>query len=360
MPEMRRDLALFGAYHSPQVEVEVRLNTNEAPIAPSDDFLEALAAATKSTSLNRYPDRTAANLRSALGKFHDVDPEEIFIANGSNEVISTLLLAYGGPGRRAMTFEPTYAMYAQLAKVTSTSLVEVERNRDFGLDKDVVEDACKSNPPDIVFFCSPNNPTGLDEDPEIISMVAQEEDRLVIVDEAYGQFASFDAQKLASGFANVVVAKTFSKVWSMAGLRLGYLIGPKEIVSSLWSVALPYHIDSIKQSAGLLALNRLGSMEATLQLVLDGRAQIENGLEVLNVHYWKSSANFILFRAPRECGDRLWQALVDRSVLVRNCSGWPRLTDCLRVTVGTAEENERFLKALSEALIDLRSQVVAD
>lgn len=360
MPEMRRDLALFGAYHSPQVEVEVRLNTNEAPVAPSNEFLEALADATKRTVLNRYPDRTATKLRSALARFHGVDPDEIFIANGSNEVISTLLLAYGGPGRTAMTFEPTYSMYTQLAKVTSTSLVEVERNTNFGLDADVVIDACKSSHPDIVFFCSPNNPTGLDEDPEIISMVAQEEDRLVIVDEAYGQFASFDAQELASGFSNVVVSKTFSKVWSMAGLRLGYLIGPKEIISNLWSVALPYHLDTIKQTAGLLALSMHGSMEGTLQLVLDGRDQIENALNTLDVHYWKSSANFILFRAPRGCGDQLWKGLVDRSVLVRNCSGWPRLTDCLRVTVGTAEENERFLEALSEALIELRSQVVAE
>ncbi len=355
MPSVRSDLALFGGYHSPQIDVEVRLNTNESPLSPSKDFMQELSVKLSKLSLNRYPDRTATALREALAEFHKVEPEEIFIANGSNEVISTLLLAYGGPGRKAMTFEPTYAMYAQVAKVTSTELVEIDREQDFQLDVSKVLEANRVHRPDIVFFCSPNNPTGLDEDPKLISELAQDPNPLIIVDEAYGQFASFDAMELASRFANIVVVKTFSKVWSLAGLRLGYLIGPKDIIANLWAACLPYHIDSMKQIAGLLAIQKFDAMQSTLDMILAGRKQIEAGFDELNIEYWKSSANFVLFKAASGKGDDLWKALVDRSVLVRNCSGWPRLADCLRVTVGTSAENDRFLKALSEAIIELRS-----
>ncbi|NNN19930.1 MAG: histidinol-phosphate transaminase [Acidimicrobiaceae bacterium] len=355
MPSVRRDLAVFGGYHSPQIDVEVRLNTNESPVNPSPEFIFDLQGAIADLSLNRYPDRTADRLRNALAEFHQVDSDEIFIANGSNEVISTLLLAYGGPGRKAMTFEPTYAMYSQVAKVTSTELVEVERNTDFQLEMAAVLEANSKHRPDIVFFCSPNNPTGLDEDPKIISKLAQDTNPMIVIDEAYGQFASFRALELATAHSNIVVSKTFSKVWSLAGLRLGYLIGPKEIISNLWAACLPYHLDAIKQAAGVLALSRLNDMQLTLDLILAGRDQIEAGFDSLDVFYWKSSANFILFRAPSGKGDELWKKLVDRSVLVRNCSGWPRLADCLRVTVGTGIENDRFLYALSEALVELRS-----
>lgn len=353
MPEMRQDLALFGGYHSPQVEVDVRLNTNESPLVPSQDLLEELVRALPDLALNRYPDRTASGLRSSLARLHDVDPDEVFVANGSNEVISTLLSAYGGPGRKAMTFEPTYAMYAQIAKVTSTELVEVERDSNFLLDAATVLEANRRYRPDVVFFCSPNNPTGLDEDPDIISELASDPHPLIVIDEAYGQFASFSAMELAARHENVVVSKTFSKVWSLAGLRLGYLIGPKRIISNLWSTCLPYHLDSIKQLAGVIALDKIGAMEDTLDLILEGRQQIQSGFDEIGVSYLRSSANFILFRSPPGKGDELWKALVDRSVLVRNCSGWPRLTDCLRVTVGTSEENDRFLKALEEALAEI-------
>lgn len=355
MPKVRPDLALFGGYHSPQVQVEVRLNTNESPFSPPAEFIEELFRSLSLADLNRYPDRMARELRKSLAELHGVDPEQIFIANGSNEVISTLLLAYGGPGRKAMTFEPTYAMYSQIARVTSTEVVEVERDGEFALVPDEVVSMQEMTRPDVIFFCSPNNPTGLDENPEIITAVAQDENSLVVIDEAYGQFASFSALKLAGNRSNIVVSKTFSKVWSLAGLRLGYLIGPQDIVANLWEVCLPYHIDTIKQLAGKLSLARINDMESTLERILSGRKEIEDALGDLELKYWPSSANFILFRGPEGLGDRLWQALVDRSVLVRNCSGWPRLKDCLRVTVGTEEENARFITALSESLAELRS-----
>lgn len=355
MPSVRPALALFRGYHSPQVEVDVRLNTNESPREPSAVLLDELSSAISKAHLNRYPDRSASSLRNALASLHGVDPECIFIANGSNEVISTILLTYGGPGRKAMTFEPTYAMYGQLAKITSTEVISVDRDIDFALDATAVVGAYERDHPDIVFFCSPNNPTGLDEDPDIISKLAEDPSVLIVIDEAYGQFASFSALELAVKFPNILVTKTFSKVWSLAGLRLGYAIGDREVISNLWSACLPYHIDTIKQIAGELALTHLDEMKTTLDLILSGRLYIENGLADLNLKYWPSSSNFVLFRAPAGLGDQLWEGLLSRSVLIRNCSSWPRLTDCLRVTVGTPHENELFLKALSEALNELRS-----
>lgn len=355
MPEVRPDLALFGGYHSPQIQVEVRLNTNESPMSPPQAFLDELAEAIRAIEFNRYPDRSASKLRSALAELHGMSPDEVFIANGSNEVISTILLAYGGPGRTAMTFEPTYAMYSQLAKITSTALVEVDRNDRFQLEAGTVEAALARVRPEVVFFCSPNNPTGLDEDPSIVVKTAESCDALVVIDEAYGQFASFDALALTAGHSNVVVSKTFSKVWSLAGLRLGYVLGPADIIGNLWAACLPYHVDTLKQEAGLLALRHLEEMNRTLGVILDGRKQIESGLVSMGLEFWQSSSNFVLFRAPAGAGEGLWAKLVEKSVLVRNCSTWPRLKDCLRVTVGTSQENARFLSALSESLEELRS-----
>ena len=337
-------------YHSAQVDVDVRLNTNESPFPPPLGFRDAVAAEVSRIDWNRYPDRAATELRSAIAEMHGVEPAQVFVANGSNEVLQTLLLAYAGPGRIVATFEPTYQMHAQIARVTGATVVEGERAADFTLDPAEVERIVTEHRPHVVFLTSPNNPTGLVEPPERVRQLLDIAPGLVVVDEAYAQFASWSALDLVDEERPLVVTRTFSKTWSMAGARLGYMVGPTWLVAELDKVVLPYHLDAVKQIAGRLALRFTGDMNDRVESLVAERDRISAAMRDLPVDVFDSGANFVLFR-PRTVGGReVWQALVDRSVLVRDCSGWPRLDNCLRVTVGTPDENDAFLGALTEII----------
>jgi histidinol-phosphate aminotransferase len=346
----RSDLVGLEGYHSPQVDVTVRLNTNEAPLPPPAGFVEALAEEVKRIPFNRYPDRRAWDLRVALARSHGVDPAQVFCANGSNEVLQCLLLALGGSGRSVAVFEPTYRLHSHIANITGTAVAVGNRGPDFSLDLAEVDRVLAESVPAITFLCSPNNPTGMSESRENIEAVVAKAPGLVVVDEAYGQFARWSAIPLVSDEGRVAVVRTFSKTWSMAGARLGYAIAPAGVVELLEKVVLPYHLDAIKQAAGRLALAYTAEMEARVAGVVEERGRLAVALSDLPVDTWPSDANFILFRPRRPDGPAVWQAMVERSVLVRDCSGWPGLEGCLRVTVGTPAENDAFLGALSEVL----------
>ena len=349
----RPDVALMDGYHSPQLDVEVRLNTNESPEAPPEAWTDALSAALASVDWNRYPDRSAEALRSAIGDLHGVGPEQIFVANGSNEVLQTVMLTFGGPGRTAAVWEPTYALHSHIARITATAVVEGERAEDFSTDLNEVSRVVSASRPAISFLCSPNNPTGVVDDESTVrstlDMVAAI-DGLLVVDEAYGQFAPWSATGLIADDVPLVVTRTFSKTWSMAAARLGYLVGPASIVAELDKVVLPYHLDAFKQLAGTLALDHVDEMNRRVQRLVVERDSLVARLGALDVDVWPSGANFVLFRPRSMTGASVWSGLVDRSVLVRNCSSWPRLGDCLRVTIGTTDEDDRFLAALQEVL----------
>ncbi len=360
MIPVRDDLRVLEGYHSAQVDVRVRLNTNESPLPPPEGFRDALAAELSRVDWHRYPDRRATGLRVAIANLHDVDPDQVFAANGSNEVLQTVLLAYAGPGRTVVTFEPTYQMHAQIARVTGATVVAGERAADFTLDPAEVERVLAGARPHVVFLTSPNNPTGLVEPPERIHQLLAQAPGLVVVDEAYAQFADRTALDLVDGERPLVVTRTFSKTWSMAGARLGYLVGPAWLVAELDKVVLPYHLDSFKQAAGRIALRFSDEMDARVKQLVAERERTSEALRRLPVDVFPSGANFVLFR-PRDADGRVvWQGLVDRSVLVRDCSSWPRLANCLRVTVGLPEENDAFLAALAEVLSEVPDGVPGD
>jgi len=349
----RDDVALMEGYHSPQLDVAVRLNTNEAPDPPPPAFVDALTEAVRTIDWNRYPDRGARRLRAAIGALHGVGPEQVFAANGSNEVLQTVLLTFAGPGRTAAVWEPTYALHSHIARLTGTTVVEGERAADFALDPAEVRRVIGAARPAVSFLCSPNNPTGI-VDPrqaveETLGLVA-EVDGLLVVDEAYGQFAPWSAIELLGDDVPLVVTRTFSKTWSMAAARLGYLVGPAAIVAELDKVVLPYHLDAVTQLAGTLALDFVDDMDARVARLVAERGRLVARLGALDVEVWPSGANFVLFRPRSVPGREVWRRLVDRSVLVRDCSSWPRLDGCLRVTIGTIDEDDRFLTALEEAL----------
>jgi histidinol-phosphate aminotransferase len=354
LPEVRPDLVALTGYHSAQVDVEVRLNTNESPVEPPPEWLEAFRSGLGAIQFNRYPDRQGSELRQALADSHGVRPDQIFCANGSNEVLQSLLLAYGGPGRVVALFEPTYTLHRHIARVTGTAVAAGSRTDDFHLDLDEVERVLASQHPVITFLCSPNNPTGRADSLDQIEAVATMAPGLVVVDEAYGQFAPSTALDFVRsgvpGSERTVVVRTFSKTWSMAGLRLGYLIGPSSVVDACEMVALPYHLDAAKQLAGRLALRFTDEMETRVAMLKEERGRIAAALADLPVESWPSDANFILFRPTHRNATQVWNDLLAASVLVRDCSEWPGLTGCLRVTVGLPVENDRFLAALTESL----------
>ncbi|MGZ0190967.1 MAG: histidinol-phosphate transaminase [Acidimicrobiales bacterium] len=352
MISVRDDLRALQGYHSAQVDVRIRLNTNESPEPPPTAFRDAMAAEVSNIEWNRYPDRAAVALREAIAESHSVDVAQVFVANGSNEVLQTVLLAYAGPGRTVATFEPTYQLHAQIARVTGATVVEGQRADDFTLDPNEVERVITGSQPHVVFLTSPNNPTGLVEPMERVRQMLDLAPGLVVVDEAYAQFSDWSALELIDEDTPMVVTRTFSKTWSMAGARLGYLIGPSWLVAELDKVVLPYHLDAVKQIAGRLALRFASDMDDRVRQTVAERTRISSTLADLGTTVFPSGANFVLFRPDGHEGRAVWQGLVDRSVLIRDCSGWPRLANCLRVTVGTPDENSAFLDALGEVLAD--------
>ncbi len=351
-PPVRDDLAALPGYHSPQLDVEVRLNTNESPEPPPTAFRAEVARRVAELDWNRYPDRSVGELRAKLAQHHQVDPNNIFVANGSNEVLQTLLMAWGGPGRSVMTFEPTYAMHGQIARVTGTHVVEIDRESDFTIDEGEAFAAMSRHEPTITFLCSPNNPTGLVESRSFVeqSLATVEPFGLLVVDEAYAQFSTWSAIEMLDEDRPLVISRTFSKTWAMAAARLGYLIAPQWIVERLETAVLPYHLDAVSQIAGSVALDYESEMQARVALLVERRGQIQAGLADLGIEYWPSSSNFVLFRPPSDTGQVIWDQLVAHGVLVRNCASWPRLDGCLRVTVGTRAENDAFLGALEAIL----------
>ena len=347
---VRDDLAALEGYHSAQVTVDVRLNTNESPYPPPPAWREAFLEELAAVPFNRYPDREAMPLRTAIGDLHGVGPEQILAGNGSNEVIQALCLAYGGAGRTVALFEPTYALHSHIPRITGTGVAVGGRRDDFTLDPAEVSRLLTEARPAITFLCSPNNPTGVIDSTDVVEAALAAAPGLVVVDEAYGQFTPTSALPLVSDDRPLVVTRTFSKTWSMAACRLGYLVAPAGIVAAAERAVLPYHLDAATQIAGRLALRFTAEMEARVAALVAERERLAGALAALPVDTWPSGANFLLFR-PREVdGPTVWKGLVERSVLVRDCSSWPGLDGCLRVTVGTPAEDDAFLSALREVL----------
>jgi len=346
----REQIQAMAGYHSPQVDVPVRLNTNESPFPPPDGWVEALSQVVSSIEWNRYPDRSAEELRDVIAARHGVDPSMVFVANGSNEVLQTILLTYAGHGRTVATFEPTYQMYAQIARVTGAEVVVGERRADMTLDVYEIERVMQKNKPSVTFLCNPNNPTGLVEPRENLDVLLQQATGIVVVDEAYAEFADWSAMDLVAENRPLAVTRTFSKTLSMAALRVGYVVAPTWMVEQLNIAVLPYHLDSFKQAATIAALSFTKEMEERVLLIKSERTRIEEQLSAHNIQVWSSGSNFVLFRPQSRPAKQVWEALLNDGVLVRDCSSWARLDGCLRVTVGTPEENSLFLQAITKAL----------
>ena len=363
-PPLREELQGIEPYGAPQLSLEqapVQLNVNENPYGPSPEAAADIARAVgeAAVSLNRYPDREFVELRTALAAYLDtsggagITPDMVWAANGSNEVMLQLLQAFGGPGRVALSFAPTYSMYPEYARDTMTEWVAGHRAEDFSLDLDAARELVLGRRPAVVLLPSPNNPTGTALPPEAVTVLCEaaasyEPGGLVVVDEAYGEFrraGTPSALELLPRHRNLVVTRTMSKAFALAGARLGYLAADPAICDAIRVVRLPYHLSAVTQATALAALRHAPEL---LGRVDDLRAERDatvtwlrgQGLEVAD-----SDANFVLFGrfADRHA---VWQGLVDRGVLIRETGpdGW------LRVSVGTPDEMAAFRQALLDTI----------
>jgi histidinol-phosphate aminotransferase len=348
---IRDDLRGLSPYGAPQLDVAVRLNTNEHAFAVPDEVVDAIGKALQAElrDLNRYPDRDAVALRADLADYlgHGLTTANVWAANGSNEVQQQLLQAFGGPGRTALGFGPSYSMHPLLATGAGTRWIPALRGPDFGLTPAAAVAQLAEHRPDVVFLCSPNNPTGTALDPAVITAVLDAAPGMVIVDEAYFEYARAGARsavELLGAYPRLVVTRTMSKAFGFAGGRLGYLAAGPAVIDAVQLVRLPYHLSSLTQAAARAALAHRGALLATVEAIKAQRDRIVDTLRARGVPVADSDANFVLFKVD---GDQkiAWQALLERGVLVRDVglAGW------LRVTAGTPAENDAFLSAL-EAL----------
>ncbi len=353
---LRDDLRGEKPYGAPQLDVPVQLNTNENPYGPSPGLVRALgeAVAAAAGSLNRYPDRDAVALRTGLAEYLNVesgvalDSSRVWAANGSNEIILQILQAFGGPGRTALGFEPSYAMHPTITKVANTRWINAYRAEDFGLEADRAIAAITEHRPDVVFLTSPNNPTGTALDHGAIKAVLDVAPGMVVVDEAYGEFrreGTPSALELLPGNPRLIVTRTMSKAFALAGARLGYLAADPAVLEALLLVRLPYHLSSVTQAVAGTALS---FRDELLGYVEQLRAERDATVEWLRGEGFKvadSDANFILFGEFAD-RDALWRRMLDRGVLIR-AVGPPAW---LRVSVGTPEEMAAFRNALKESV----------
>jgi histidinol-phosphate aminotransferase len=346
-PAPRPGLREVGPYDSPQLEVAARLNTNECPLPLPEGFSEDLATAVRDLPLNRYPDGEMRRLREALAEGTGVPVDGVWPANGSNEVLTQLLQAYGGPGRRAILFEPTYLLHSRLCWLTQTRALARTLDAPFRIDDGAVRWA-REQQADVAFVCSPNNPTGNAQPLEAVDALAEAIDGLVVVDEAYVEFGGETALPLVTGRRNVAVVRTFSKAFALAGARIGYALAPPSVVDDLRRVRLPYHLSALTQAAALTALRHRAEAAAALDAVRAERDRLVGELSSIDgVTVHPSDANFVLFRPPGDAA-AVWRGLLDRGVLVRDLT--PVVPGALRVTAGTPHEIDLFLKALEEVL----------
>ncbi|KLU09236.1 histidinol-phosphate transaminase [Kocuria sp. SM24M-10] len=348
---LRDDLRGKAPYGAPQLDVAVALNTNEnthpVPADVHAAIVEEVTAAAR--TLNRYPDREFTALREELAGYlgNGLEAENLWAANGSNEILQQVLQAFGGPGRSLLTFVPTYSMYPLLAAGTHTGFVAGERSADFGLTAESAAEQVRRHRPDVVFLCSPNNPTGTALDEDVVTAVyeAGEPNRaVVVVDEAYAEFShrgTGTALSLLAGRPRLIVSRTMSKAFALAGARLGYFAAAPEVADAIRLVRLPYHLSAVTQATALAALRHSAALLANVEDIKRQRDRIVEELRRLGLAPAASDSNFVFFGGMPD-SRAMWQALLEDGVLVRDVG----IPGHLRVTAGTEEETTAFLTSM--------------
>ena len=356
---LRADLRGKTPYGAPQLDVAVRLNTNENPYPPPPELVADVTAAAHEVAaeLHRYPDRDALALRADLAAYLTattgvpLTAANLWAANGSNEILQQLLQAFGGPGRVAVGFVPSYSMHPIIAGGTRTDWLPTPRRADFTIDIPAAAALLAETAPDVTFLTSPNNPTGQSIEPHDLATLVDAAPGLVVVDEAYAEFSDRPGAVglLRTHGHKLVVSRTMSKAFAFAGGRLGYLAAAPAVVDALQLVRLPYHLSSLTQAAARASLRHADATLGSVALLRAERERVVAALAATGYDVVPSDANFVLFgrfaHAPRA-----WRAFLDRGVLIRDVG----IAHRLRVTIGTPEENDAFVAVAADVVAEER------
>lgn len=351
----RRELDGLSPYAAKTAKADTDLSSNEHPQNVPGELMERIKDRMDRTAFNRYPDPMANELRELIAQANGLEPRNILVGNGGDELLFDLMLAWGGPGRRFLNLPPTFAMYEIDAHTTGTVLESVPRGEDFALDEKAVLDTLGKGDVDLVAISNPNNPTGNLVPETLLIDILKATDALVLIDEAYFEFSRHTMRPHMSRHPNLAILRTFSKAFSLAGLRVGYLLAHEDVVLELTKVRQPYSVDSFSQAAAATVFRERAVFESSIQEIMRTRDRLVEGLGRLQgVEVFPSQANYVLFRVAH--APAVWRDLLHGySVLVRDFSRVPGLEDCLRVTVGTADQVERFLEAMDKLMASRRA-----
>lgn len=340
-------------YDPKYLPARAMLSANENPRDVDEEIRKKILRAVKKVSFNRYPDPLANELRDVIAEANGLERECVLVGNGGDELLFNLALAWGGPGRTFLNMPPTFSVYAANAALTGTAVVDVPRRGDFSIDEDAVLERLARGDVDFTVIASPNNPTGLLAPARFLEQVLEATDALVMVDEAYFEFSRRTIRPLIDKHANLVVLRTFSKAFSLAGVRIGYILSNPDVVNEFVKVRQPYSVDAVSQVVARVVFENRAQFERGVVSIIEERERVMEALRATpGVIAYPSDSNWILFKVDR--ADQVWARLYDQGVLVRDFSRTPMLEGTLRVTIGTREENDAFLAALRSIVFDLR------
>ena len=345
-------LADIEPYDPKYIPAGVMVSANENPVDVPHDIRREIERAVRKVPLNRYPDPLATGLRDLIAEANGLDRDQVLIGNGGDELLFDLALAWGGPGRAFLNFPPTFSVYKNNAQLTNTRIVNVPRLPDFSLDESAVIPRLGVGDIDYTIVTSPNNPSGNLAPASFVKRMCEASDALVVVDEAYFEFSRYTARPLLDDFENLVILRTFSKAFSLAGVRVGYLLGSARVMRELKKVRQPYSVDAVSQAIARVVYENRAQFERGIDQMIAERARLIEGLgRMERVRAFPSDSNYVLFRLAEgvDAGEA-WSRLLERGILVRDFSRAHGLEGCLRVSVGTPEENGRFLAELEDVL----------
>ena len=336
-------------YDPKYLPAKIYLSANENPSNVPEEVQLEIRKALKSFSFNRYPDPLANELRDLIAEANGLSRENVLLGNGGDELLFNLALCWGGPGRKFLNVPPTFSVYEANARLTGTEVVNIPRKENFDIDEEAVLARMAEGDIDFAVITSPNNPTGKMASETFLKKLLDSSDALVMVDEAYFEFSRFSMRPYLDQYENLIILRTFSKAFSLAGVRMGYVLANPGVIREFLKVRQPYSVDSVSQAIATAVFKNRSLFVPGINQIIEQRGVLIEELNKLpGVTAFDSDSNYVLFRV--DGADKVWEQLYSRGVLVRDFSHAQYLTDCLRVSVGSPEENKQFLAALAQIL----------
>ncbi len=348
IPASNPRLADVVPYDPKYLPAQAMLSANENPSNVPEEVRRDVMKRLKELDFNRYPDPLATELRQMIADANGLEKENVLMGNGGDELLFDIALAYGGEGRTFLNLPPTFSVYENNAHITGTDVVNIPRKADWSIDEEAVLERVAQGGIDYIIVASPNNPTGQLAGEDFMVKLLESTDALVMADEAYFEFSRFSLRPYLATYPNLLILRTFSKAFSLAGVRMGYILGAPEVITEFVKVRQPYSVDSVSQAIAACVYSHRERFEHGIEQIIEQRGAVFDALSTMDgITPYPSDANYLLFHVDDVDAAQVWQRLYDKGILVRDFSS---LNNCLRVSIGSAAENQSFVQALSEAL----------